>query len=345
MARFLWVNMQEKNKNVCLAQLKINDVSLPKKLQNSNKKSKILINFKNFTTKLQKSVFVLHPLFLVVGVVLCLCGLGKLFVIYTICALLHEGGHAVVARRLGYKCMRVKLMPYGAVLEAESDEFTPRDEILISIAGPVVNIVLVFVCVCFWWVEPGSYYFTCDFVVANLSCGIFNLLPIFPLDGGRVVLSMFSVNHDRKFAVKTVKTITIIFAIILFFLFIILSFFTLNLTIGVMSIMLVVSALNEDKNTAYKKIVSASIKRKKLMHGLNVKSVLIGVDMPLKKVISKLSFNHYNFIIVCDQNFNIVSTITETQFDQLMGTCPPFMEIGRALKQKQIIDKGENRKL
>lgn len=298
-----------------------------KKAQKRGKIRRIAVKNNKLLSKLQKIKLVIHPLFLLLGVVLFAVGLGKLFIIYTLCAVLHEGAHALVARKLGYVCARVKLMPYGAVLEAESDEFVPRDEIIIALVGPLSNLLFALVCVCAWWIFPESYYLTSDFVVANMSCALFNLLPIFPLDGGRVVLSFFSKNHDRKFAVKVVKIVTIIFSILLFILFVVVAFFSVNFSIGIISILLMASAFSEDKNTSFKRIISMPIKRKKLLHGLPVNFVMVDQNMSLTKVLSKLSFNHYNYVLICDDNFEILSKLSESELERALQFVSPLMSI------------------
>lgn len=298
--------------------LEISDLSAPFNLQKQKKINKISLKFKKILLKMRNSRFVVHPLFLLIGLFCFLVGQGFVFCCYTLCVFLHELVHMIVAKKLGYVCNKIKLMPFGAVLDAESDEFCYKDEILIAISGPLFNLLMSLICVTFWWINPATYYLTCDFAVANLVCGIFNLLPIFPLDGGRVLLAIISKNHDRKFSVKIVKIVTICFGFILFGFFI-LTFFTFpNLSLGVMGFTLVFSAFSEDKNTAYKRVIALPIKRKKLKHGLQTKIVMIDKNQTLRSVYLKLSFNHYNFVYVCDEDFKILSVLDESKLNLLL---------------------------
>ncbi len=302
------------------------------KLQDLISKNKILRFFALSVKKLQKMRFVVHPLFIIVGVLMAFLGQGFMFCAYTLCVLIHELGHMLIARKLGYFCARIKLMPFGAVFEAESDEFCPKDEILIAVTGPLVNLVVALIIVCLWWVYPNCYYITCDFAIANLVCGVFNLVPIFPLDGGRVVLALISKNFDRKLSVKIVKIITIIFAVVMFVVFCISLVVYPNFSIGVMSVTLLFSAFSEDKNTAYKKLISLSIKRKKLNHGLQVKEICVSMNLTLQTVFKKLSFNHYNFIYILDDNFKILGKISESDLNQMIERFGHDEKIYRAIK-------------
>lgn len=130
----------------------------------------------------------IHPLFLILLGIAVVAHFWMQMVVLFVLISLHELGHAAVANHLGYEVERVTLLPFGGVakLAYGSIGFHPRDEALIAIAGPVVNLLLVgiaFLCLNVGaWSRP--FY---DLVVQlNLWIAIFNLLPGLPLDGGRI---------------------------------------------------------------------------------------------------------------------------------------------------------------
>ncbi len=109
------------------------------------------------------------------------------------CVVLHELGHSFMAMRFGVGVRRILLMPIGGMAEFDSIPREPRRELLITAAGPLVNFVLAFG---FWFVirdlpDEVPYYsfgaFASQLLWANLVMGIFNLLPAFPMDGGRLL--------------------------------------------------------------------------------------------------------------------------------------------------------------
>ncbi len=117
--------------------------------------------------------------------------LGVAFVLLMFGAvLLHELGHALTARRYGIPTRAITLYPIGGVAELMGEARTPRQELLIAVAGPAVNLVLaaLFGAVAFF-VEPSGLVgtFVKGLAWANLGLGLFNLLPAFPMDGGRVL--------------------------------------------------------------------------------------------------------------------------------------------------------------
>lgn len=105
----------------------------------------------------------------------------------TLAALEHECAHALSARRFGYRLNRIVLMPYGAVISGDLSGMTPKQEILVCLSGPLCNAATALGFTALWWLFPETYAFT-D-VAAYLSASLFlvNLLPAWPLDGGRIL--------------------------------------------------------------------------------------------------------------------------------------------------------------
>ncbi len=146
---------------------------------------------------------VLHatfPIFvLVLGLfVLATEGLAEtLLVLATLTALfgfvlLHELGHSLVAQRLGVTVRSITLLPLGGLALTENLPRRPRDEMLIALAGPAVNFVLALL-IFIGRVSGALGGELIDYIlVANLMLGGFNLVPAFPLDGGRVLRALLA---------------------------------------------------------------------------------------------------------------------------------------------------------
>ncbi len=120
------------------------------------------------------------------------------------CVLLHELGHALAARRYGIRTREIVLLPIGGVARLERMPEKPAQELVVAIAGPAVNVVLatIFGAVLFAMGTPTDQILaraegegTLEFLLfANLAMLAFNLVPAFPMDGGRVlraVMAMF----------------------------------------------------------------------------------------------------------------------------------------------------------
>jgi stage IV sporulation protein FB len=105
----------------------------------------------------------------------------------------HELGHLAVALRFGWTVKEVKLLPFGGVLEVEDAGTLPvKEELFVAIAGPIQNVILAAIgygLALAGWVDAS---WTEAFIRANLLIGLFNLLPVLPLDGGRMLQAWIS---------------------------------------------------------------------------------------------------------------------------------------------------------
>ena len=106
---------------------------------------------------------------------------------------------------------KITLMPYGAMIYG-GEKFNRKEGIVIALAGPICNGVLALATFALWWLLPESYVYTQDFLNSNLTLMCFNLLPCFPLDGSRIVLSLCK---DKIKALKILKIVGIILSLII----------------------------------------------------------------------------------------------------------------------------------
>ena len=299
-----------------------------KRCKNAQKNCKIGI--KNNKKQFQ---IVVHPVTILFAIASIFVGMFWLFFAYFFSLFFHEFMHYLVAKRLGYFCKKITLYPTGAILYGRFDEFTFFDEILISLAGPISNFFLCVLIVFLWWIFPEIYNFTTDFVVANLSLAVFNLLPIYPLDGGRVLLAILSLKTKRDTACNITKNITITFSLLLFFVFVASLFFSPNFQIGIMSVLIFISAISEDKNAVYKRIVKSDIKRRKLLHGLKRQSLMFSVDVKLSKILSKIDNFAFYSVEIVDDNFCVIARFSEVQLQEWSLTEFLQKPIGELIKQ------------
>ena len=115
------------------------------------------------------------------------------------CILLHEVGHALVARKYGLATSSITLTFIGGLAMLEGRQ-TPKQEFWIAVAGPLVNLAIAIGLFTYMAVSPVMYdlytispkNLVVSLFYANLFIGAFNLVPAFPLDGGRIVRAILS---------------------------------------------------------------------------------------------------------------------------------------------------------
>jgi Zn-dependent protease len=146
----------------------------------------------------------LHPTFLLLLAWLWATGgtLGLLLSAATFgCVLLHELGHALAARGFGIGTEDITLYPIGGVARLRRMPRAPGAELLITLAGPAVNVLIAGVLAAALavggWLDPGSAEsmvgaFVAQLMWINVVLAAFNMLPAFPMDGGRVLRALLS---------------------------------------------------------------------------------------------------------------------------------------------------------
>lgn len=115
------------------------------------------------------------------------------------CVALHELGHAVAARRYGLETRDITLYPFGGIARLEGRPEPGWPEAAIAAAGPGVNLALAILAL------PLAYHdlpLAWVFVMINLLMGVLNLLPAFPMDGGRVLRSLLTLRSDEQTATE-----------------------------------------------------------------------------------------------------------------------------------------------
>ena len=273
---------------------------------------------------MERLKFRIHPLFLVIGILTFFVGVGEIFLCYLVTVLLHEIGHAIVARHLGYQLEQISLLPFGAELSLQDDNFTPSDEIKIAVAGPLVNLILIIICVSLWWIFPITYYYTDLFVFSNFITFVFNLLPVFPLDGGRVFRAIISKYKDTKTTEKIVSVTAITLSLLFFGVFIVSIFIEPLYYMALVSIFLLTGAFNFNKNAVYKRRIFSKDLQKNFKKGCNVNIVAVSEDMPLYKLVKFVNTQNYTIFVVYDKSNKLKKVIMEKNLDELFTKFDSF---------------------
>lgn len=177
------------------------------------------------------------------------------------CVVLHEFGHALMARRFGIRTHDIILLPIGGVARLDCIPEKPVQELLVALAGPAVNVALAVLLWGWlswhrgWWVSEALtslahpsgalFLYSQNFLPAlaftNLFVAAFNLLPAFPLDGGRVVRALLSVWWSRLTATRVAAYLGQGIAVLL----LILAFLHLDLILGLIAVFVFTTASRE----------------------------------------------------------------------------------------------------
>ena len=154
--------------------------------------------------------FTIHPSTYIFFALVLLCISAEIFICFFICAFFHEIGHIGSACLLKAKIKKVTVYPYGAEIKFESNLLPYYKDVLISLSGPFMNIILALI---------GHYFGTGDFfIIYNIVLCIMNLLPINNLDGGAVLYGSLCFFLDGSTAFRILKAVSTFFLFILWVL-------------------------------------------------------------------------------------------------------------------------------
>ena len=153
-------------------------------------------------------------------VLIIFCLIFKNFLLllnYLIALTIHEMSHILVAYTKGYKLKKIKLDMFGMSVDLDSP-LDDKDNFSVNIAGPISNLLVCLLCLACYSIIPSSFHFLNTFCISNLTLAIFNLIPIYPLDGGKIFYKFIDNKKYYKFLNFSIR-LTII-SLSLFFAYI-----------------------------------------------------------------------------------------------------------------------------
>ncbi len=154
-----------------------------------------------------------------------LTGVGFVVLVF-VCVVLHELGHAFAARRYGVRTRDITLLPIGGVARLQNMPSSPRAEIVIALAGPAVNLAIAAALagVLAATGQPAGFALAEEATLpqallsVNLMLAVFNLIPAFPMDGGRVLRAALALRSGAvratTVAARVGQAIAIVFAVV-----------------------------------------------------------------------------------------------------------------------------------
>ncbi len=153
--------------------------------------------------------------------------IGFVLVIF-VCVFLHELGHVFAARRYGIGTEDITILPIGGLARLQGMPKKPLQEMVVAIMGPMVNVIIAILLVLFFWLTPYSFVgleelalsgeinasnFLSLLIIANIVLVVFNCIPAFPMDGGRVFRALLAIPFSRVLATRIASLVGQAFAI------------------------------------------------------------------------------------------------------------------------------------
>lgn len=257
----------------------------------------------------------IHPFFIVLCALMIIFGKAALLFATLTAVICHEFAHWMLAGHRGYRLTSVNLMPYGAVMGMDSG-LSDGDLFVVSAAGPAANILIAFIIIALWWIFPSSYRYTRTLCNANLAIGIFNLLPLYPLDGARMVLA---VSKNKTKCLKILRAFSLVCASLSAVLFIISAFYKIAYSLAVVSVMLYIGNVFDAENEKYILLCRQCFLLKNYSKPVEKKEIYINRSTKIGALLRVLNGEYYYSVHITDGNFRVLKTLENRELENLFS--------------------------
>lgn len=174
----------------------------------------------------------------------------EIYVWLMLFALIHELAHMFTGIALKLKPKTLEIQPFGIGIIFESFENTEKNKIIIALAGPVFNIIMAII---FSYINLSNQ---ATIVNANILLAIFNLMPIYPLDGGRILKAIIKTKHKKQETEDIINKISNLLMIMLTALASILILLLKNIGLFIIIIYLWIIVTKENKKYILRKRIN-----------------------------------------------------------------------------------------
>lgn len=236
---------------------------------------------------------------------------------------LHEFGHSLVARRHGMPMKGITLFIFGGVAEMQDEPPSPRAEFQVAVAGPIVSVIIGALCIgiassgsLFHW--PRAVTGVLGYVgFMNVILVVFNLVPAFPLDGGRVLRSaLWQWKKNLRRATRITSNIGMIFGLTLVVLGL-LGIVTGNF-IGGLWWVLIGLFLRGAAQLSYRQLlVRRALEGEAVRQFMSTEPITVSPTTSLKDVVENYIYRYHHRMFPVTQNGKLVGCISSREVREI----------------------------
>ena len=259
----------------------------------------------------------IHPLLWIVLAGSVLTGfILEMLVLFGV-VIIHELGHVAAASSFRWRVKAIRLLPFGGVAEVEENGNMPAwQELLVVLAGPAQNLLMVLVAMLCrsigWWSVGWSEYF----IEVNLLIGLFNLLPILPLDGGKLLQTILSIWMPYYQTLHATFTVSLLLGSMMIAVSLgIWNAQGIDLNLLLIGMFLVASNWSDYRNLSYifiRFLMSREIRKtKRHRQGVTTTPIIVSAQATVQQVVKLLKREQHHVIYICNEQGKITQALPE----------------------------------
>ncbi|SDI29760.1 site-2 protease family protein [Winogradskyella thalassocola] len=226
-----------------------------------------------------------------------------------LCVVLHELGHAFMANHYNIKTEKITLLPIGGMASFEKLPGSPKQELLIAIAGPLINVIIAIIL---FFIVPVKDFMQLNFTetfevlvryniqsflfflfIANVGLVVFNSIPAFPMDGGRILRALLAIKIGRVKATKIASNLGLIIAVLFFLIGLLYNPFLVFIALFIF-----LGAFGENLMVQQMALLDGHTVEEAMLLNITTFKPQDSIDLVVNKIISG---TETNFIVVEDQ--------------------------------------------
>lgn len=253
---------------------------------------------------------------LMIGILLIMLFTGYLtqFIITLISIFLHELGHIFMAKYLGCAISNIRILPVGMNAVIDDNMCSMRERLIIDISGPFVNILLALFSFLLSLSALPIQHHTAAILWINIFLMAFNLLPVLPLDGGRILREALAERFGIIFAGRFMRRFSLFFSIF------VLLFGTYlwihnrnNFSLIIIGFYIFSTSSFKKTEAAIMNIKSVIYRRSRLMKkGIYAaRDLVVMQSIAMSELLKSMDFDRFHIIHVLDENLKLIRTFTE----------------------------------
>lgn len=270
----------------------------------------------NETTLTQIKVY---PTIIIVIILFFFTGHGVQYLCAFFSISIHEALHICCGKFYNLKIQTIKIFPAGLNAEIDETSASFKQKIVMYLCGPLANIML-FVIAIILYKNLGSLFYAESInkilillYQINAYLVVFNLLPIFPLDGGKILFEIISNRKGLQTAQKFINKVSLNFLVVLLLIGIIQTYLFFNFNILIISIYLVFLTKNTRWEVAFMNLKQLLFRRSRILKkGVYPARCLVVKDnVSLGEVLKNMDFDGFHMVYVLDDMLKITDMVTE----------------------------------